>query len=1067
MGRVFAHWQEDGSWTRTERRPGAGEHCPEQTRHHSITVGGGKPEEHTCYDALGREVRSARVGFGGRFIHVDTYRDIAGRVTRVSEPHYAGDAVDWNLSFYDVLGRIARVDSASGNDVINRYGQDVGGRCGVDDPLALDTVDGAGRRRMELRNVLGEITTVYDHRCGMITNEHDAVGNLIRTTGADGVSVTMQYDLRGRKISMSDPDKGHWRYAWNALGERLRQLDPKGQAMDFGYDQLGRITDRWELVDAVGMVRGQGRVLHHERTLWQNATDPSAPGKGKRLSVIYQMASGHEVHRIDHQFDELGRLAETADSRDSMQFVERTTYDQFGRVFQRFDASGDFRGIRYVYNADGYLEILRESREGLLGRVYQQILDLDARGNITAMKVGDALESHADFNRASGQLERLAAYDAHGIEIQHVSYLWDVVGNMVQRHDRSGGRDLREDFERDDLGRLLRVELTAPQTGSESPRETLALRYGPSGNIAWKSDVGAYTYGEGSGGPHAVTSAGTDVYSYDENGNQVSGRGRAISYSLFDKPVLVETAAGSTRFAYGIGNQRILRQDENEVDGRKTTHYLNGVELIEEADSVRYRRYLGGVVISDWFPATALDRTHYVIKDHRGSVHAMVGESGEAGSAIWMNFDAFGSRQGLDWTSPPGTTDLVDLLALTTRGFGGHEHVDSAAIVHMNGRAYDPRLGRFLQADPYVQTPADTQGLNRYSYALNGPLGLTDPSGYFLKRFVKRWGRLAAAIALSVILPGAQGLLATHFGLTNAYLQAAVTGFAAGAISSGSLKGAVIGAITAVAVAGIVQAHSGSPPSQALASPDRLQPSEAALEHLYGPNGPPQGLYRIDVGPAGVFEKHTAISAADIVDGDVIFTNGMNNGFGRAIRNGSSHLHQSGLLADSYVLNFNPTRGFFADLLEASTDIVGAHTGWTHSSLAGRLAQTLHRVSENGVRGIHVVGHSQGGAITVSALRLAGRGGLNLASIAGGGVSLHGAPVNAWLARSALGGGHGVSVVSRAQFGDAVHVLGGLNVSNPLEIPVALFRLPALLSPDPGLSPHSLPCGGTSRICAP
>jgi len=43
---------------------------------------------------------------------------------------------------------------------------------------------------------------------------------------------------------------------------------------------------------------------------------------------------------------------------------------------------------------------------------------------------------------------------------------------------------------------------------------------------------------------------------------------------------------------------------------------------------------------------------------------------------------------------------------------------------------YDPTIGRFLSADPFVSLPYDGQGLNRYAYVLNNPLALTDPSGF-------------------------------------------------------------------------------------------------------------------------------------------------------------------------------------------------------------------------------------------------------------------------------------------------------------------------------------------------
>ena len=47
----------------------------------------------------------------------------------------------------------------------------------------------------------------------------------------------------------------------------------------------------------------------------------------------------------------------------------------------------------------------------------------------------------------------------------------------------------------------------------------------------------------------------------------------------------------------------------------------------------------------------------------------------------------------------------------------------------MNGRCYDPILGRFLSPDNYVQSPGYAQNYNRYSYCLNNPTKYTDPSG--------------------------------------------------------------------------------------------------------------------------------------------------------------------------------------------------------------------------------------------------------------------------------------------------------------------------------------------------
>jgi RHS repeat-associated protein len=63
------------------------------------------------------------------------------------------------------------------------------------------------------------------------------------------------------------------------------------------------------------------------------------------------------------------------------------------------------------------------------------------------------------------------------------------------------------------------------------------------------------------------------------------------------------------------------------------------------------------------------------------------------------------------------------------RGFTGHEHLEQFGLINMNGRLYDPIVGRFLSPDNYVQDPGNTQSLNRYGYCLNNPLRYTDPSG--------------------------------------------------------------------------------------------------------------------------------------------------------------------------------------------------------------------------------------------------------------------------------------------------------------------------------------------------
>ena len=39
----------------------------------------------------------------------------------------------------------------------------------------------------------------------------------------------------------------------------------------------------------------------------------------------------------------------------------------------------------------------------------------------------------------------------------------------------------------------------------------------------------------------------------------------------------------------------------------------------------------------------------------------------------------------------------------------------------INGRIYDPELGRFLSPDPFIHSPGNSQAWGAYTYVLNNP----------------------------------------------------------------------------------------------------------------------------------------------------------------------------------------------------------------------------------------------------------------------------------------------------------------------------------------------------------
>ncbi len=65
------------------------------------------------------------------------------------------------------------------------------------------------------------------------------------------------------------------------------------------------------------------------------------------------------------------------------------------------------------------------------------------------------------------------------------------------------------------------------------------------------------------------------------------------------------------------------------------------------------------------------------------------------------------------------------------------QQVDPSGLVHLRARMYDPSTGRFLSRDPLLGSLAAPLSLNAFSYVLNNPVALIDPSGFSPSRVTR------------------------------------------------------------------------------------------------------------------------------------------------------------------------------------------------------------------------------------------------------------------------------------------------------------------------------------------
>jgi RHS repeat-associated protein len=119
----------------------------------------------------------------------------------------------------------------------------------------------------------------------------------------------------------------------------------------------------------------------------------------------------------------------------------------------------------------------------------------------------------------------------------------------------------------------------------------------------------------------------------------------------------------------------------------------------------------------------------------------------------------------------------------TDRLYTGQRNLASLGLMDYHARFYEPTLGVFIQPDTMMPSAANPQSLNRYSYVLNDPINLNDPSGYkpcwATKRYscdLSKWGRAQADAAVASYSPAKQASVVAFFKSQNVPVSPISTG---------------------------------------------------------------------------------------------------------------------------------------------------------------------------------------------------------------------------------------------------------------------------------------------------
>jgi RHS repeat-associated protein len=679
----------------------------------------------------------------------------------------------------NAFGQVAIVSDTQNNTVYYRY--DALGQ--LLQTNAAGQVAGAaatGSITTLTYNQRGQKIGMVDPAMGAWDYAYNVYGELVSQTDSLAKVTTMSYDVLGRMTNRTEPDLvSDWKFdttfAGAACGKSIGKLCEakagNGYNRKHTYDTLGRATVTATVLDSastpasisVAYNASTGRVDNktwgmtgYQASYTYNAGGyltvvTGTPTSGTAADITAQTLR-HEILGINDQGQItsyrtgnsaatyvtthksvdpssgrlLGQTATTAGQTSGNVVNQSYTYDSLSNLLTRNDLSEGVGtagvGTQESFQYDNLNRLTLSSFYGGAITPAQQVQVMyDARGNISYKSdVGRYWYDTARPNR----LTNITLETAPGATISHtgsraLSYAFDdyLPSARVGTNGITSGN-----------GNLMYTVSQDTAQGKHSARWESYTSFNMINDIKFGSVGGSVV--APSTNPEATTLAGTPVekslaflYGPEHQrikqvatGGQNSGVQPGTTWYLNGEDSL------------GLTYEKELKTTAAGVAITEHKHYLQAGGITFAMHTMRHATS-GGSIANPQLP-TGIDAptaysSSYLHHDQLGSIIAI---SNTAGTVVErLAYDPWGKRRFIT-----GAADTLDAITGVNidRGFTMHEHIDEMGIINMNGRIYDPLIGRFMSADPIIQAPYNLKSFNRYSYVWNNPLKMWDPTGF-------------------------------------------------------------------------------------------------------------------------------------------------------------------------------------------------------------------------------------------------------------------------------------------------------------------------------------------------
>ncbi|HAK59696.1 MAG TPA: hypothetical protein DCO77_04845 [Nitrospiraceae bacterium] len=447
-------------------------------------------------------------------------------------------------------------------------------------------IGGTNRRGVKItyRDADDNIVAIREHSNGspiFATYAYDPLNQITHIKDDNDNTTTVEYDLSGRRIAITNPDTGRTEYDYDANGNLRGKLTANYQRgkeirYEYVFNRLKKIDYPYSM--DVFYEYGAMRAAYNRAGRIKKVTDESG-----------------EEERFYGKLGEITKEVKTVNAKtppvQQKKFTTEYVFDSFGRMLEMVYPDGE--KLYYAYDNGGMLRAAWGEKKG--NRYdYIKSLRFDEFGQRKSITYGNGITSYYTNDIKTRRLKNLLTKLKNGRTIQNLLYEYDLMGNVLSLKNAIStptntalpAGPVEQSFKYDDLYRLTlangeytfgpgkqntyRNEFTYDTIGNMLKKDQDHKIIQPSLSVHKPKETNySLEYKYLSVKPHAVTDAGDKLYTYDPAGNmkgwthKKNGTRRTISWSEENRVKQIDDNGKSTYFLYDDSGERVVKRGQH------------------------------------------------------------------------------------------------------------------------------------------------------------------------------------------------------------------------------------------------------------------------------------------------------------------------------------------------------------------------------------------------------------------------------------------------------------------------------------------------------------------------